>query len=1403
MLRNSYNNDKSSCVNIKVIVRCRPLNEKEKNDINNEEVVKISNNEVILTINRNNEIYEKKYSFDYACDENVNQKTLFNNYLFQIVDEVLEGFNCTLFCYGQTGTGKTYTMEGRILEHLKNNESRKVDLSDSVNSDINYYYELCDNDDTGIIFRVAKRIFDILNGRKEEHTIKEVTKGVRDRGMDKGRDKDMERGMDRSKECRIAIGSVTGSIIGSDIGDGLDGDNMCPQIGDTFGREKSSYDFSIRVSYLEIYNEELCDLLSSTSDTNKLRIYEDVTNKSKGLNVDKLEERSINSFEEIYYIICSAIRKRRTAETSYNKKSSRSHSIFTITLIMKDFNREGESITKIGKLNLVDLAGSENALKSSYGNIKIRQQESCNINQSLLTLGRVINALIENSAYIPYRDSKLTRLLQDSLGGKTKTFIVATISPSSLCIDETLSTLDYVFRAKNIKNRPEINVKTTKQLKIKDLNNEIEKLKNALNLSREKRGVYLDNEEYNNIQNCLKQNKEIILQKEKILFEKSKKIKTLLNKMDYTDDIQNQIVQILKEVLLKYKNVQYLYHIIFNKIVEEKYISNFLTNEFHLLEENYHTMVNTYEQTRKNFFSFVNEKLQNMEKKSQKDNLLISDACKTVINILVEMKNVILESKVTLTKSLNNFDQLNSDLYFSRKDALNFVLHHLDLIRTYEKNYHAVVERMKENILACKVDAAIPPMGVIYATVDAVPITDNVASVTDNVASVMDNVASVTDNVASVMDNAASITDEDLIVLKRFAQDSEGMKILHELDTSRMGTCEGGAKSLLLQVEKMNGLFHTFLKSSNLRLKDRVNEKMERLKEEEKGIERVIRKYYEKYETFEKNVAKEKYKIVDTFREKIAEDIKTFQQNVIKEVSEVVGKHVRVVNTQISEKLDNMNIELSKETNKQYRNVFMSSLKLLEEFFYDHNDNVINHFKQCYNWKEDHIENIDQYYFLLENVLTHLKRQLDVENNKMKNDMIELINIYQESIKISNERVDEVATQLDQYASINMKEKEECYQNMSKRINEEKNLLFEGEKKNNLHRLEHNENLLKYTNFVKEHIEKCNEHINGLIESVKTKSFLSDLNTLRAYNHVDDHLQVKNLSAEVENMRALISSHIEEIHKEGEKKNSPSADSAIANTMDNVVNNFSNSLCITHSDTPCEDSTYKEIRQKLLKEIEDISCTRNIDFKCLFEKIDDSLSFLNADPEFSRHSMVSGEYKFTVGGVLDCGGTVNSGTVDGGTVDGGATNYVAANSGECLASSSVDRVPSGVRIGEGSRVVRSYRNTNQSTGPTEDSKISHEYAQKKRSEFFRKTDANVGKANLKLISEHNRKRNKSAENINSRTNSLAPNEVKISTSKIKGTGMSSNFAKNSPALKKIKEEGFRSRNMKLLRKSED
>ncbi|XP_048609695.1 kinesin-like protein KIN-5B [Brassica napus] len=140
-----------------------------------------------------------------------------------------------------------------------------------------------------------------------------------------------------------------------------------------------------------------------------------------------------------------------------------------------------EELIKCGKLNLVDLAGSENILRS--GSRDGRAREAGEIKKSLLTLGRVINALVEHSSHIPYRDSELTRLLRDSLGGKTKTCIIATISPSAHSLEETLSTLDYAYRAKNIKNKPEANQKLSKDLLLKDLYLELERMKEGLHIT--------------------------------------------------------------------------------------------------------------------------------------------------------------------------------------------------------------------------------------------------------------------------------------------------------------------------------------------------------------------------------------------------------------------------------------------------------------------------------------------------------------------------------------------------------------------------------------------------------------------------------------------------------------------------------------------------------------------------------------------------------------------------------------------------------------------------------------------------------------------------------------------------------------------------------------------------------
>mmetsp|Transcript_9433 Transcript_9433/g.8181 ORF Transcript_9433/g.8181 Transcript_9433/m.8181 type:complete len:178 (+) Transcript_9433:651-1184(+) len=168
-------------------------------------------------------------------------------------------------------------------------------------------------------------------------------------------------------------------------------------------------------------------------------------------------------------------KNRAVGETKMNRDSSRSHSIFTITVEVSDFGPDGQNHIRVGKLNLVDLAGSERQSKTQATGDRFK--EAININQSLTTLGNVISSLIDpKNTHVPYRDSKLTRLLQDSLGGNTKTVMVANIGPADWNYDETLSTLRYANRAKSIKNKPKIN-EDPKDAMLREFQEEIATLK--------------------------------------------------------------------------------------------------------------------------------------------------------------------------------------------------------------------------------------------------------------------------------------------------------------------------------------------------------------------------------------------------------------------------------------------------------------------------------------------------------------------------------------------------------------------------------------------------------------------------------------------------------------------------------------------------------------------------------------------------------------------------------------------------------------------------------------------------------------------------------------------------------------------------------------------------------------
>merc|ERR1719269_531688 len=203
-------------------------------------------------------------------------------------------------------------------------------------------------------------------------------------------------------------------------------------------------------------------------------------------------------------VLAAGLRNRSTGATNMNAESSRSHSIFLITIEQCEIGQDGEGHIRVGKLNMVDLAGSER--QSKTGATGDRLKEATKINLSLSALGNVISALVDGkSQHIPYRDSKLTRLLQDSLGGNTKTVMCANCGPAGYNYDETVSTLRYANRAKNIKNKPKIN-EDPKDAMLREFQDEIARLKAQL----QGKGTYDENGEWQGEQKEYKEVEKIV-----------------------------------------------------------------------------------------------------------------------------------------------------------------------------------------------------------------------------------------------------------------------------------------------------------------------------------------------------------------------------------------------------------------------------------------------------------------------------------------------------------------------------------------------------------------------------------------------------------------------------------------------------------------------------------------------------------------------------------------------------------------------------------------------------------------------------------------------------------------------------------------------------------------------------
>ncbi|KAG2392692.1 hypothetical protein C9374_011417 [Naegleria lovaniensis] len=243
----------------------------------------------------------------------------------------------------------------------------------------------------------------------------------------------------------------------------------------TTAQEKT--DITIKASYLEIYNENILDLLNPHSSRVQYDIRED---KVKGIYVNNLIERPITNDGELNDILEEGAGRRTVGETKMNEVSSRSHSVLTISMEQIDKGDDDGFSLRTNKIALVDLAGSERAGATEATGDRLK--EGAKINMSLSMLGNVINALVKKSNFVPYRNSKLTRLLKDSIGGNSYTLLVTCVSPADVNAEESLSTLYFADRAKQIKNK----------LKISRGDPRLEKIAELLELEKKLRARILE-----------------------------------------------------------------------------------------------------------------------------------------------------------------------------------------------------------------------------------------------------------------------------------------------------------------------------------------------------------------------------------------------------------------------------------------------------------------------------------------------------------------------------------------------------------------------------------------------------------------------------------------------------------------------------------------------------------------------------------------------------------------------------------------------------------------------------------------------------------------------------------------------------------------------------------------------
>lgn len=627
--------------NIKCFVRLRPLNEKEKSL--GAGCIKINEDSTQIQVEikvDNSKLDHKPFILDKVFGDAIHQVDVFETVGLPILKNFFQGYNCTVFAYGQTGAGKTHTMMGPL-----------TGLFDSTK----------DNDNHGLIPRIVDFIF---NSEKAADFI-----------MSEGED----------------------SI------------------------------FNLRTEYkcscFELYQEQVIDLLVANNSNDSLLVRED---PKRGMYIEGLTETVIRNDLAAKELIMQGLKNRHVAATNMNSESSRSHLIFTIFLNLSYSLKDGTIQTKSSRLHLIDLAGSERQKATKA--IGERIKEAGRINKSLSTLGNVINALVEMSEgknkFVPFRDSKLTYFLKDSLGGNAKTTIIANISQSIIQCQETISTLKFIQRAKMIKNKA--SVIENENITVKVLQDEIKRLKDEIQVKSTEQNtttstvenevgficsrcrkrlsdisnVNVSNIDSVTIQTTLNANINILIKKIEQLFSYEVNITDRLKLIDVTNSIEKFfvnkeifetdykiLIQTLEKKIKHFNNITEFQESMLSELKDE--MKMFKTRN--IADTEYILKINLFIDELKKFKTdFEINNMLSITKLSEENKLL-----KTDIESYKNLKDFFNKNSIKSDKELNAFyDKSNVDFFC--KKINEFLDSNRDLKSFFEENLFKGEESAKD-----------------------------------------------------------------------------------------------------------------------------------------------------------------------------------------------------------------------------------------------------------------------------------------------------------------------------------------------------------------------------------------------------------------------------------------------------------------------------------------------------------------------------------------------------------------------------------------------------------------------------------------------------------------------------------------------------------------------------------